>query len=126
MTRTLDLTQRKGLRVLVCGGRDFRDKSFLFATLDRLHRERGIAVIIHGDANGTDYLANRWAGERPVHVLAFPADWNKHGRAAGPIRNQRMLDEGKPDLVVAFPGGRGTEDMKCKARKAGITVIEIA
>jgi hypothetical protein len=50
------------------------------------------------------------------------ADWNTHGRAAGPIRNQRMLDEVKPELVVAFPGGRGTADMVRRAREAGVNV----
>ena len=54
------------------------------------------------------------------------ADWAKHGRKAGPIRNQRMIDEGRPDLVVAFPGGTGTADMVERARVAGIRVIEIA
>jgi hypothetical protein len=54
----------------------------------------------------------------------FYADWDKHGRAAGPIRNQQMLDEGKPDLVVAFllPQGSGTLDMIRRTEKAGIEV----
>jgi len=53
------------------------------------------------------------------------AKWSKHGRAAGPIRNQEMIDECKPDLVVAFPGGRGTADMVRRAKAAGIRVIEV-
>jgi acyl-CoA synthetase (NDP forming) len=59
------------------------------------------------------------------HVTSFPANWKKHGKSAGPIRNQLMLDVGKPDLVIAFPGGSGTADMIRRARKAGVPVKEI-
>lgn len=57
-----------------------------------------------------------------VPVRVFKADWDKHGKAAGPIRNQQMLDEGKPDLVLAFAGGKGTDDMCRRARAAGVEV----
>jgi hypothetical protein len=53
------------------------------------------------------------------------AEWETLGRKAGPIRNERMLTEGKPDLVVAFPGGRGTAHMTRLAREAGVEVVEI-
>ena len=83
-------------------------------------------VVIHGGARGADDLARQW-GEISVGIegVEFRADWTARGKAAGMIRNQRMLDEGRPDLVVAFPGGRGTADMVRRARKAGVEVIEI-
>ena len=73
-------------------------------------------VVIHGGARGADDLARQW-GEISVGIegVEFRADWTAHGKAAGMIRNQRMLDEGRPDLVVAFPGGRGTADMVRRA-----------
>lgn len=74
---------------------------------------------------GVDEAAIDWAVVNWCVFQEFPPDWDKYGNAAGPIRNQQMLDEGKPDLVVAFPGGRGTADMVNKARKAGIEVIEV-
>jgi hypothetical protein len=80
-------------------------------------------VIVHGAAVGADQMAGSWARSRGVAEAAFPADWGRDGRAAGPIRNQRMLDEGRPDLVVAFPGGRGTADMVRRARAAGVAVV---
>lgn len=83
-------------------------------------------VIIHGAATGADSLANRWAVVNWVRSEEYPADWKKHGAAAGPIRNQRMIDEGKPDLVVAFPGGKGTADMVSRAKAAGVRVIEVS
>ena len=113
------------MRVLVCGGRDFSDTAFAYRTLNRLHKERGFDVVIEGDARGADRIAGYWARRLGVDDLKFRADWDAHGRRAGPIRNQRMLDEGRPDLVVAFPGGRGTADMTRRAREAGIEVIEL-
>lgn len=81
--------------------------------------------IIHGGARGADALAGEWAECFGVPFRVFPANWDRDGKAAGPIRNQRMIDEGKPDLVIVFPGGRGTADMVMRARKAGITIREI-
>ena len=112
------------MRVLVTGGRDFSDRELLFDTLDRLHAAYSFAVLIHGDANGADRLAGEWGAARGVTVEAHPADWKTHGRAAGPIRNQKMLEE-KPGLVVAFPGGRGTADMVRKAKQAGLEVVMV-
>jgi predicted polyphosphate/ATP-dependent NAD kinase len=114
-----------GRRVLVCGGRDFADWRKLEATLDRLDAEARIAVVVCGDAKGADTLAKRWAAyrERPVEV--FHADWDGHGRAAGPMRNRRMLAEGAPDLVLAFTGGKGTADLVRRAKAAGVPVVEV-
>jgi len=80
-------------------------------------------MIISGCARGADTLGIEWAEAKGVEVARFPADWKTHGRAAGPIRNQQMLEEGKPDLVVAFPGARGTADMIRRARAAGVELI---
>ena len=110
------------MRVLVCGGRHYCDREFIYRYLDALHKEHPIDVLIEGGAGGTDGIAGQWAVERGINNLIFPADWDKHGKVAGPIRNQRMLDEGKPDLVVAFPGGRGTADMMKRAKAVGVKV----
>ena len=113
------------MRVLVCGGRDFDDRQLLNNTLVDLHAAEGIDVIIHGCAHGADEIAGTWAHYAGIEQVRFPADWRVNGKAAGPIRNQQMLDEGKPDVVVAFPGGRGTADMMTRARRAGVRVIEV-
>lgn len=78
--------------------------------------------IISGKATGADMAAIEWAIMNWVPFKEFPADWDRYGNSAGPIRNQRMLDEGKPDLVLAFPGGAGTADMTRKSKTAGIEV----
>jgi hypothetical protein len=111
-------------RLLVCGGRDYADAAFLFRTLDDLHREHQFREFMQGGARGADALAKDWAMTHP-DIVRFECkpDWKKFGAAAGPIRNQRML-EWPPDIVVAFAGGKGTADMVGRARAAGITVIE--
>lgn len=99
------------------------DRMWLFRVLDELRYSRGVTVTISGCARGADMLGIEWAEANGIEVARFPADWDTHGRAAGPIRNQQMLDEGKPDLVVAFPGGRGTADMVRRTKAAGIELI---
>lgn len=112
------------MRVLVCGGRDFVDFDFLNFTLSKLQTERGpFSLIIHGGARGADALADVYAAKHFLPLLRFPADWGRHGRSAGPIRNAQMLKDGRPDLVVAFKGGNGTADMVKQATKAGVEVF---
>ena len=113
------------MRVLVCGGRDFADQALLEATLDALHHARVFTVVIEGDALGADRMAGEWAEVQGIAHEVFKADWDGLGAKAGPIRNQQMLDEGRPDLVIAFPGASGTDHMKRIARAAGIEVVEV-
>ena len=115
------------MKICVCGGRDYEDKEKVYRVLDKLYNN--VApwiefVIIHGDAKGADSLAKEWAEERNVQQIPFPANWKKYDNAAGPIRNKEMLDHGF-DLLVAFPGGNGTENMKKITREKGIYVMEI-
>jgi hypothetical protein len=112
-------------RVLVCGCRDFNSPAITARWLDHLHAERNFTHLIQGGANGADRMAKDWARTKPeIERYECKADWERYGKSAGPKRNARML-EWKPDLVVAFPGGRGTADMVSKAREAGVEVIEI-
>lgn len=115
---------KKNLRVLVCGGREFSDALTLGSWLGGIDNKQGIGVIIEGGARGADRMAREFAEWRGIPVETFNADWGKYPRAAGPIRNKQMLVEGKPDLVVAFPGGKGTANMIRQAKKAGIEVFE--
>ena len=110
------------MRVLICGGRSYNDWERFISAMDEVYRTNTIDLVIHGAATGTDSMADRWAGYARINQMAFPADWKKFSRSAGPKRNQQMLDEGKPDLVVKFPGGKGTEDCVRRAKLAGIAV----
>lgn len=117
-------------RVLVCGGRDYKKDHLVFAALECVWiNSIGILVVIEGGARGADRAACTWAARHEqfgVRHEPYPAKWRENGRynpGAGPERNTQMLAEGKPDLVVAFPGGSGTRDMIRKARHANVPVI---
>lgn len=113
------------MRVLVCGGRKYGNVTRVAQALEALAREHGALTVIEGGALGADRIARTWAYHSGHTVHTFQADWKKHGRAAGPIRNQKMLAAGKPDIVVAFPGGSGTADMVSRARAAGVKICEV-
>jgi len=126
-------------RALVFGGRDYQQQALLFARLDLIHQQRQITTLIEGGAAGADRLARQWALSRGIPVATYEADWDNTGRvgavirftrhgkpynaAAGGIRNQRMIDEGRPDLAIAFPGGVGTQDMLRRLYNTQIEVI---
>lgn len=116
------------MKVLVCGGREYSDREAVYRALDDLNHKHGRLTIIQGGARGADRLACDWAFSRApnVHLINEPADWGKHGKAAGVIRNQKMLDKHKPDLVLAFPGGRGTADMVARAKRHAVPVRCVA
>jgi hypothetical protein len=117
------------MNVLVCGDRNWTDRASLFRALTVLDltSEKPITGVVEGEATGADTMAREWADQTGIKVLSFPANWRKYGKAAGPMRNQQMLDEGKPELVVYFhpdlANSRGTGDMVRRAKKAGIEVI---
>jgi cysteine synthase len=113
-------------RILVCGGRAYADRAAVFGALDRLKAVHGDLTVVQGGATGADALARAWCAAQPgIHMINEPADWRAHGRAAGPIRNQRMIDQHKPDVVLAFTGGRGTADMIRRAERGDIPVVRI-
>ena len=117
-----------GVRLLVCGGRDYKDAPTVYYTLNMQRRLNfgTIACLIHGGAKGADEMAGYWAERNEIPVKVYPAEWAKHGKKAGPVRNQLMIDDGKPEYVIAFPGGRGTADMVRRAKAAGIPVHEVS
>ena len=124
------------MRVLVCGGRTYGwfagprkvvnvpEYESVYGELDKylIHEK---LHIISGGAPGADSWAEEWARERQIPFTVYPAPWTKYGKSAGYIRNKQMLDEGKPDLVIAFPGGKGTAMMVDIARKAGVEVLTV-
>lgn len=113
------------MKLLVCGGRDFGDQELFDKTLKRLTSKFRFTTIIHGGARGADHLAGVYAHKQNLRCIVFQANWAKDGRGAGPKRNARMLVEGKPDFVVAFPGGRGTADMVRRSKEAGLPVLVV-
>lgn len=115
------------MRILVCGDRNWTDKDLIGSVINQFSN---VECVIEGEASGADSLAREVAYDLGIRVLKFPALWHLHGKAAGPIRNQQMLDEGKPDWVVAFHDdidrSNGTRDMLNRAIKAGISKLLVS
>jgi len=122
------------VRVLICGSRTWTDTKPVYTILNGLliDCEVEVMTVIEGGAKGADSIAALWAEQRRhgaenggyVAHKSFPADWDRYGKRAGYVRNQQMLDEGKPDLVVAFRSegeSKGTDMMIDLARRAGVT-----
>jgi len=111
------------LRVLVCGSRDWDDAKFINRHLRQLPRG---TTIIEGAARGADSIAAQAAEHLGFEIEEYPAEWKKYDKAAGHIRNQQMLDEGKPDVVIAFSkdiyNSKGTLNMVKRAKKAGLPI----
>ena len=114
----------KQYRIIIAGGRDFNNYELLKQRCDfYIGLLRKVDVeIVSGGAEGADKLSERYAKERKVDVKVFPADWAKHNKAAGPIRNKQMADYGTH--LIAFWDGksRGTEDMIRQANKNKLPV----
>jgi hypothetical protein len=109
------------VRILVCGSRAYTNAAKIRSVLAEIEYRSQGPTIVHGAAIGADHLAAEAAFLLGYRTEAYPADWEKHGRAAGPIRNRQMLDT-KPDLVIAFGHGKGTSDTVTEARHRGIPV----
>ena len=110
---------------LLCGDRNWDDYSAALTVATCIAIEPNAAVI-HGNARGADRLAGAACAQLGIPVRAYPAQWELYGRRAGPIRNQQMLIDGKPDIVIYFhdnlEASKGTADMVRRARRAGLQV----
>lgn len=113
------------MRVLVCGDRNWTNRERIAQELATLLID-GPVEVCEGEARGADRLARSACEELVIPCTPFPANWNKYGRAAGSIRNQQMLDEFQPELVIGFhdaiASSRGTKDMLNRAERAGLKV----
>ena len=114
------------LCIVVFGGRNFQEENVLFEALDTALmqcEERELRLlIVEGGASGADALARAWANyqDGAVDLATERADWRSNGRAAGPRRNQLMIDKYQPDYFISVPGGKGTADMARRCEAAGI------
>lgn len=111
------------LIVCCCGGRDFDDYGMVERVMHSMHSDGLFSMVVQGGARGADSLVRLWCNSHSVTCITEHADWMAHGRAAGPIRNQKMIDDYHPSLLIAFPGGRGTSDMVSRCKKSEIQVV---
>lgn len=110
------------MKLIIAGGRDYYLAQADYARLDELHARQPIAEVAYGGATGADQCGRKWAIDRGIPVRCFPADWNAHDKAAGPMRNAAMA--AYADAVALFPGGKGTQSMYNEAKKAGLRIFD--
>lgn len=114
------------MRILVCGGREYSDRTAVATALAYIAKGREDVTLVHGACRGADTLAEKVARDWGWKVEPHPADVKLHGSPwAFHKRNQEMVDAGA-DVLVAFPGGNGTADCTRRARDAGIRVKTLA
>ena len=106
--------------IMVCGCRTYRDKVFVWGRMQEII-EPDTDIVISGGASGVDSIAADWCrlGKPSVRFQEYPADWNTHGKAAGPIRNQQMVDACDYAIVIWDGKSRGTKDSINRLLKAG-------
>jgi predicted Rossmann-fold nucleotide-binding protein len=125
------------MNVIITGGRDYSERTFVYETLDTIHKNVGIDLVIQGGATGADALAKEWAISRKVKWKQYDADWKdlsypdarikegkfgKYDAQAGHRRNHKMLSENKDATLVVFPGGAGTRDCVRAAIQLGMKI----
>ena len=122
------------LRILVCGGRHFKEYEILKLLLNEYLFENHLLPsnieIVSGNCDGADLLGERWAREKNIELKVFPAEWEKYGKSAGPIRNKQMIDyikQFESKLVIAFASNNsiGTKNTIKLAKKENIPIIEV-
>jgi len=111
------------VRLIIAGSRSHRMTSDDFAALDKLHAEHRFTLVLHGGAKGIDRDGDLWALARSIPRKRMAAEWERYGRAAGPLRNERMAQEA--DALAVFDGGVGTLDMLTKAKARGLRVFDL-
>lgn len=115
------------MKILVFGGRD-QDEFEVCDFLLFLHANHALSDLqrgVEGGALGADRGGRRFFCTLCIPFDTFKADWNQFGRAAGPIRNEKMIKESKPDIAICFPGGTGTAHMLSLCKKYGVKTILI-
>lgn len=108
------------MRVLITGGRYYRDEEFVHTVLSQIP----VDEIIHANCNGADLIADLWAWSNNVKITVYKSCWKKYGVLAPVIRNEYMITDSKPDLLIAFPGNEGTQNMIKLARKHNLKLID--
>lgn len=116
------LKYANGFWLCVTGGRNYDNKKVIRRNLEKVNDENEIKLLIEGEATGADILCRRWAVKNKIPTARVKPDWKRLGDKAGMKRNTEMLKTYKPNLLLAFPGGVGTEHCVREAKRLGIAI----
>lgn len=109
------------MRTIIAGSRNIFDYDLLLDAIENCGWE--ITEVVSGTAQGVDRLGEHWANENNIKLRRFPANWNKHGRSAGPIRNKEMANYSEALIALWDGNSCGTEHMIKEAKKCGLKII---
>lgn len=112
------------MRLLVIGGRHLDDVGLIRKALSLVHVRKPVDVLIHGGHAFLGVAAEEWARERDIHILRYPANWRLLGKRAEGVRNDFMLSDSRPDMVLALPGGQDTRVLVLRAISMGLPVVD--
>jgi len=116
----------KSMKVIIAGSRSFTDIERVFSELDSYHFWYfDITECVCGMANGVDIIGKEWCLTKNIPVKEFPADWDKHGKAAGPIRNKQMAEYSDCAIVIWDGKSKGSKNMIEQMKKAQKPVYEV-
>ncbi len=107
------------MRLIIAGGRDYQ---LTEQDIQKLNEIPNVMTVLSGCASGADECGERWAAEKGIPVVQFPALWAMYGKKAGPLRNKDMAKDA--DALAIFPGGRGTDNMVRQALYEGLTIFD--
>lgn len=108
------------MRTIIAGGRDIHDQFFVNSAMEKINWTP--TVILCGEASGVDMSGASWAFENEIPVEKYPANWSKHGRAAGPIRNAQMAKKADALVLIWDGKSRGSQSMLNLARKYDLEI----
>lgn len=112
------------MKLIIAGSRDLNPTFGFIKSCIQMFSPGTITEIVSGCAEGVDSEGEHFASHMNIPVKRFPADWDKHGKAAGPIRNREMAQYADV-LLVIHNGSNGSINMKLEMMKLGKRVYEI-
>jgi hypothetical protein len=113
------------MRIVVCGGRANSARGIVDQELTKLHRRENVTLVSHGCSGAYASAIESWARSQGIAIVRYPPNWELFGQQAESLRNTFMLQDSRPDLVVAFPGGHATSDLVRRAIIADIAVLKV-
>lgn len=110
------------MKTIIAGSRNFNDYELLKREVDKVHEIAPITEVVSGGARGADSMGEWWARQNGIALIIFPADWNRFGKAAGPIRNTQMANYAQMLIAFLAKDSKGTKDMIEKANRHNLIV----
>lgn len=114
------------MKTIIAGSRTITNQKLVDSVITAAQKHFQIQEVVSGTARGVDLCGETFATQNNIPIKRFPADWNKHGRAAGPIRNEQMAQYADALILIWDGKSRGAASMLRLARKYNLKIIKFA